>query len=176
MPRLPELFDRDALTERTRTAYDFIVQSRGKISPSYSLLLHAPDMASRICHLGTRLRFESSLDERTIELIACTASSEFDNAYESAIHARAAVGLGVDADLVEAVRAKLPLPATDALISLPVTCARELLRTHQLTDDLFAAARVAFGDEGVVELIGTVGYYAMLALAHNALKVRVPQE
>lgn len=175
MPRLTELLDRDALPERTQSAFDFIVKSRGKVSPSYALLLHAPDMASRICHLGTRLRFESSLDDVTIELIACTASSEFDNPYEAGIHARAAVGLGVDTAVVDAIRAKAPLPATDAKVSLPVECARDLLRTHQLSDGLFAAAHQAFGNEGVVELIGTIGYYTMLALTHNALQVRVPQ-
>lgn len=175
MPRLPELLDRDPLPDRTRAAYDFIVHSRGRVSPSYSLLLHAPDMASRICHLGTRLRFESSLDEVTIELIACTASSELDNPYEATIHARAAMALGVDTAVVEAIRANAPLPATGAGISLPVECARALLRTHQLTDDLFAAGHRTLGNEGVVELIGTIGYYAMLALMHNALQVRVPE-
>jgi hypothetical protein len=52
-----------------------------------------------------------------------------------------------------------------------VRCARELVRQHQLSEEAFAQARQAFGDEGVVQLIGTVGYYAMLAFVHNGLLV-----
>lgn len=176
MPRLPELTDRDLLPEPSRAAFDHIVASRGRVSPSYAVMLHAPEMASRICHLGTKFRFESSLDPLTIELLAFTASSELDNRYEGSIHGKAAAELGVDAAVVAAIRAKVALPPMAGEIALPVNCARELVRTHQLPDALFAAAHRAFGDAGVVELIGTVGFYAMLAFTHNALQVRVPQE
>ena len=175
MPRLPELLDRDALPDSIRTAYDFVAKSRGQVSPSYAVMLHAPEMASRICHLGTKFRFESSLTELTIELLAYVVSCELDNGYEGAIHGRAATRLGVDPGVVDAIRAKAPVPATDGRIALPIACARELVRTHHRTDALFADAHRAFGDEGVVELVGTIGYYAMLALTHNALQVRVPQ-
>jgi len=49
-----------------------------------------------------------------------------------------------------------------------------LERTHCRTT-LFETAREMLGDQGVVELIGGVGFYAMLAYMHNALDVRVPQ-
>ena len=49
-------------------------------------------------------------------------------------------------------------------------CARELTRSHELSDEAFEQARQRFGDSGVVELIATIGYYSMLAYVHNGLR------
>jgi 4-carboxymuconolactone decarboxylase len=52
-----------------------------------------------------------------------------------------------------------------------VQLARELLRNHALSDELFNAARSKYGDAGVVELIGTVGYYSLMGCLLNGLQI-----
>jgi 4-carboxymuconolactone decarboxylase len=174
MPRLPELFERDQLPADKREVYDYLIKSRGNISNGYGPLLHCPDFVGRVAHLGTYVRFESSLPAKTLELLAFTTSAEMDNRYEQGIHAQAAAKLGVSQATIEAVNNKADLAGALDEEALPVRCTRELIRTHKLSDPSFALAQRAFGDKGAVELIGTVGYYAMLAIAHNAIEVRLP--
>jgi len=175
MARLPELFARDQLPETARHVHDYIVKTRGRISNSYAAMLHAPDVVDPIVHLGTYLRFQSSLDNLTIELIALTTSSELNNPYECALHAPAVVKLGLAPEAISAIQSKSPLPDVANNIAMPVACARELIRMHVLSSALFDRAREVLGDQGVVELVGAVGFYAMLAYMHNALEVSVPK-
>ena len=173
MPRLPEIFDRDQLPEDKRQIYDYLVKSRGRISNGYAPLLHCPEFVGRAAHLGTYIRFESSLPAKTLELLAFTTSAELDNLYEMNAHAPRAAKLGVSQSTIDAIKNKTELVDAADEESLPVRCARELMRAHKLSDASFEAAHKALGDKGVVELVAVIGYYAMLACAHNAFQVRL---
>lgn len=174
MARLPEITNRNELPEEARPILDEMIKTRGKVLTSYATMFHAPEIVARVLHLGTYLRFESSLPKQMIELLALTTSSELDNTYEQTIHATAAANMGIDASVIDAIIAKAELPPITNDINLPIVCAREIARTHKLSDANFTAARRALGNRGVVDLIGTVGFYAMLACIHNALQVRLP--
>jgi 4-carboxymuconolactone decarboxylase len=172
MARLPEVREKQQLPEEHHKVIDYLVQTRGAVSNGFAVLLNSPELASRIAHLGSYVRFESVLDDRTRELAALTASTEMGNGYEQAIHARALLDLGVAQSTVEAVKAGATLDGVEPGLVLPVRCARELLRDHRLSDDTFAAAHASLGDRGTVELIANIGYYSMLACLHVALDVK----
>ena len=176
MPRLPEIFDRDKLPEDKREIYDYMVKTRGKVPNGYAPLLHCPEFVSRVLRVGSYFRFESSLPAKTLELLAFTTSSELDNLYEQTIHAQAAAKLGVSQSTIDAINNKTDLVGVADEEALPVRCARELTRTHKLSDSSFEAAHKLLGDKGVVELVGAIGFYAMLACAHNAIQVRMPTQ
>ena len=174
MPRLPEIFDRDALPEDKRDVHDYLVKTRGAVSNGFAPFLHSPDLVARVAHLGTYIRFESTLPARTRELLALTASSELDNPYERTIHARDALTREASQQAVDAAISKGSLDGIGEDEALPIRTARELIRDHGLSDASFAAIREQFGDQGSVEFIGTISYYAMLAYNHNALQVTLP--
>ena len=60
--------------------------------------------------------------------------------------------------------------------ALPVRFARALLIDHDVPDATFAAARQRYGDQGVIDLAATVGYYAMIGALFNALAIEPPAE
>ena len=60
--------------------------------------------------------------------------------------------------------------------ALPVRVAQSLLRDHALSDDLFNAAHAKFGNAGVVELLGTVGYYCLMGCVLNGLQIEPPPD
>lgn len=175
MARLPEVTDRNQLPEQSRHILDDMVRTRGKVLTSYATMFHAPEVVARVLHLGTYMRFESSLPKPMIALLALTTSAELDNTYERANHAASAASLGIPAAVVDAITAKNALPPAGDDITMPVACARDIARTHALSDANFEAAHRALGDRGAVDLIATVGFYAMLACIHNALQIRLPQ-
>ena len=51
---------------------------------------------------------------------------------------------------------------------------RELLRTGQVGDAAYDAAKALLGDKGTVELTGLVGYYSLLAMQLNVFQVAPP--
>ena len=171
MPRLEPILERDALPEDKRYTHDYLVETRGRVSPGFGGILHNPEVAYRIAHLGSHIRFESELPDNVRELVALVASVEMDGVYEQAIHTRDALPVGVSQATIDAANAKGDMNSATPDEALAVQFTRELTRTHGVTDETFEAARARFGDSGVVELTATAAYYSMLAFVHNALLV-----
>lgn len=174
MPRLPEIFNRDELPEGGRWVHDYLMQTRKKISNGYAPFLHCPEYVARVSQLGTYIRYESSLPREAYELLALTTSVERDNPYEAENHARYTAEMGIERATIDAVCSKGGLEGVDENHALYIRCAREMMREHRLSDASFDAARRRLGDRGVIDLIGTIGYYAMLACLHNGMQVRGP--
>jgi 4-carboxymuconolactone decarboxylase len=171
MPRLPEVLDRDALPEDKRHVHDYLAQTRGAVRLPFSAVLNNPELTHRIAHLGSYIRFDATLPDKVRELAILAAAREVDARFEWAGHSRIAREAGVTDEQIDAIanrRAPAGFAEDDAL---PVKVAQELLRQHELTDASFKAAQAKFGDAGAIELIATVGYYALMGCLLNGLQI-----
>jgi 4-carboxymuconolactone decarboxylase len=176
MARLPEIRSRDELPEAERGIYDYIEQSRGRVGLPYSLFLHVPELAYRKLHVGSYVRFDSSLPHAVAELAICTAAREFDCRFEWAAHAGAAPKAGVSDQALDAIAHKRDVDTLTADEALPITFARQLLREHRVADETYAEALERYGTRGVMELAATVGYYVMSACWMNLLEIEPPAD
>ena len=169
MARLPVI---TGPSPENRQAYEYLQRTRGAVRGGFAVMLASPDITQRIAHVGTYARFESGLPPAMRELAVLAASVELGNPAETAIHARQCRELGIAETIVAAVleRAEIAVASEDEMLAIGF--ARELTRDHQLSDAAFEAARTRLGDKGVVDLIATVGYYAMLAVCHVALDIQ----
>jgi 4-carboxymuconolactone decarboxylase len=172
MTRIAEITSREALPEEKRAIYDAIGDSRGAVRGPFALLLHSPEVAGRTAHLGTFLRFESSLTATDRELAIITAAREADCAYEWAAHVRLAREVGVPEAAIDAVANKKTLDGLAPDEALVVGYARELLRDHRVSQATFDKVRARYGDQTILELTATLGYYTMLACTLNAFEAR----
>lgn len=173
--RTPYLTERDQVSEDGRESYDSVLESRGRISGPFGVLLNSPELAGRAGHLGAYVRFEGGLPDAVRELAILTTAREFDCAYEWAAHEPIAREAGVREEAIETVADREPpddLSETEALL---VNYGRHLFGEYVVPDDLFDEARTTFGVEGVVELTATMGYYSMIACVLNAFEV-TPEE
>src|SRR5688572_16344255 len=102
MSRLPEILDRNQLHEGDREAFDYVIESRGRVGLPYSVFLNHPELARRKLHVGSFVRFNTSLPEKIAELAICTAARQFDCRFEWAAHAPAAVRHGVSQAAMDA--------------------------------------------------------------------------
>jgi 4-carboxymuconolactone decarboxylase len=176
MARLPEIRARELLPEAHRDVFDYLVKTRGAVSNGFSVLLNSPDVAGRIAHVGSYIRFENTLPDRVRELAALTASCEMGNSYEQTIHTHDVANLGVGQTVIDAVNGKGPLDGLSEEEALPVRAARELIRDHRLSDDSFRTARRMLGDQGCLDLVATIGYYSMLAILHVGMEIKPPAQ
>ena len=74
MARIATIDNKEALAPEHRPIYEAIAQSRGAVGGPWLALLHSPELAQRTAHLGSYVRFESTLERKLIELAALVAA------------------------------------------------------------------------------------------------------
>src|ERR1044071_10525786 len=160
MARLPSITSKEQVPAKDHATFDSIVASRGAVQGSFTMFLHSPEVAGRAAHLGAYVRFEGSLDMRVRVLAAMTVAREFEGMYVWGAQTGGARRLGVPEATIAAIREEHSrgVPPEDAQI---VDATRALMQKHRLDDATAKALRGRFGDEGFIQLTGTIGYYAM---------------
>ena len=176
MARIPQISGKDQVSEEHHPIVDSIASSRGRISGPFSVLLHSPEVAGRAAHLGSYIRFESTLPDDLREVAINTAAREFDCGYEWAAHATLAKQAGVSDEAIDAIANRGELDALSDDEALVIRYGRELFRDHRVSDGTFREAEARFGVQGVVDRTATMGYYGMLACALNAFEVEPPAD
>ena len=170
MARLTPITSKTQVAPEAHGVVDAIVKSRGALQGPFSMFLHAPELAGRVAHLGAYVRFEGNLDMRVRVLAAMTVARELEAAYVWGAQTGSARRQGVPESTITAIRDQHSrgVPAGDAQI---IDFTRRLLREHRVDDSTVKALRDRFGDGGLIELTGTIGYYAMLAMTVNACEL-----
>ncbi|MGH7325349.1 MAG: carboxymuconolactone decarboxylase family protein [Candidatus Rokuibacteriota bacterium] len=170
MARLTPITDKNQLPVKDHAIVDSIVQSRGALQGPFTMFLHCPELAGRLAHLGAFVRFEGSLDMRVRVLAAMTVARELEAIYVWGAQTGGARRLGVPEATITAIREQHSrgIPPEDAQI---VEFTRQLVRKHRVDDASVKALRQRFGDDGFIQLTGTIGYYSMLAMTVNACEL-----
>ena len=176
MPRLPEITSTEGLSAEARAAFDSIAATRRRVGGPFAQLMHAPEVAQRLAHLGAYLRFESILPEDHREIAIITAAREADCGYEWAAHVRLARELGVREEAIEIIAGGGALDGLSDEEELIVRYGRQLLTDHSLEDATFEAALQRYGEQGVMELTTLLGYYTMVASVLNGMAVQAPAD
>lgn len=174
MPRLQPI-DTNKLTAEQRQVYDAIASGpRGAVRGPFLALLHVPELANRIQHVGELLRYDTSFSGKLSELAIIVTARAVRCSYEWYAHARIAAEKGLPADIIEAVRTdKVPV-FKDPNEKLVYDFAQQLITARRVSDAAYDAVTKAFGTKGAVELAGIVGYYAMIAMTLNAHDIQPP--
>ena len=171
MARIAAIEKKEDLAPDHQPIYDSIAQSRGVVGGPFLALLHSPELAGRTAHLGSYVRFESSLEPKVIELAALIAARELQCKHEWAAHVNHAQKAGIPLDTIRAVhqcKDAADFTFEDAQI---VSFVREVLRAHRVNETTFQALYGRLGERGLVELTATIGYYAMLACTLNTFDI-----
>jgi 4-carboxymuconolactone decarboxylase len=167
--------DPTALDEAQRRVYDVTrAGKRGTVPANVLAWLPSPELAGRAQHLGAFLRYDTSLAPRLSELAILVVARRWSAQYEWAAHAVEAARAGITGDVIADIGSgRAPrLGAGDEQAVFAV--ATELVTEGTLADTTFERADAALGRQGLVELVGLVGYYTMVAMTLNAFDVPAP--
>jgi 4-carboxymuconolactone decarboxylase len=170
MARLTPITSKDQVAAKDHAVVDAIAASRGAIQGPFTMFLHSPDLAGRVAHLGAFVRFEGSLDMRVRVLAAMATAREFDAVYVWGAQTNGARRLGVPESTIAAIREQHTrgMPPEDAQI---VEFTLQLLRQHRVDNATFKAIQTRFGNDGLIQLTGAIGYYSLLAMTVNACEL-----
>lgn len=176
-PRLPVL-DMASLTGEQQALVDAISSGpRGRFSNSgpFAVYLHAPGFGHLAQQLGGYVRLGTSVPPRLSELaILCTARF-WQAQYEWVAHAAIAAKQGVKPATIrdlQAGRTPTSAPRDEMAIYAFV---RELYATRRVSDATYKRVHKLLGDAGMVELVGILGYYAMVSMILNVFRMPVPE-
>jgi 4-carboxymuconolactone decarboxylase len=166
--RLPKLTE---LSPRQQEVSDRISARRGGTRGPFLVWLRSPELAEKVEALGAYCRFESSLGPRLSELSLLIAARYHDAQYSWNAHVNKAIDAGVSADAVKALAARDEPRFTSRDEQVLYQFSREILHDHFVSDETFAAALAELGEAGLVDLIGCLGNFSMLAMLLNAFQV-----
>lgn len=175
MPRLAPL-DLDKLTpEQKRVADEIVAGPRGGMRGPFESWLRSPGLADPAQKLGAHVRFGTSLPRDLSELAIILTGRHWRANFEFWAHARLAAQVGIAPEVIEAVRTGSPPAFSDDRQRLVYDFVTELLANQRVSDPTYARALEAFGEQGLIDLVGTVGYYSLVSMTLDVFDVTVPE-
>ncbi|WP_071917274.1 carboxymuconolactone decarboxylase family protein [Bradyrhizobium japonicum] len=166
---------RDDMTQAQRRVTDEAVSGkRGRMPAPLRAWIHSPELGQRAQKLGELLRYDTVLGSRLSELAILVTARFWTSRYEWFAHRSEALKAGLEPDIIEAIAAHSEPHFSDARSRVVYDYARQLHQTHEIPSDLHAAAVRELGDQGVVELVGLLGYYTLVAMTLNAFEIGLP--
>jgi len=170
MARLEKITRKEQVPAEHHAVFDAVVKSRGAVQGPFTMLMHCPPLAAHFVNIGGYIRFEGKLDHRVRVLAAMVVAREFEAAYVWGAQTGSARRQKVPESTIAAIRDRHTrgLPPEDAQI---VDFTRELINKHRVSDETMKALQKRFGNEQLIELTGTIGYYSMLAMSANACEL-----
>jgi len=169
--RIP-LANPEQLSPAGRDIHASILKTRGNLDGPFLVWLHSPGLAAPAEKLGAFCRYHTSLATVESELLILLVAAHFRCVGEWQIHARIAADAGLDGATIEGIlkglTPTLPSPRLSRLHALST----ELLRHNEISQTTFTQARELFGDTGLVEVVGVIGYYSFVAMTLNAFEIR----
>jgi 4-carboxymuconolactone decarboxylase len=177
IPRLPLLATHEDVAPVHQHFFDRIVLTRGWVSGAFQALLHSPDAAARVAHVGAFLNYESILQPKTRALAGLITAREFDCNYTWRTSVNAARMAGIETGLIAAIENEHVFAGmASAEKLLDKFCCQLLRGNHHVDDATYEAMIAGFGTAATVQIAATVGYIVMLSLAANAFNIPPPPQ
>lgn len=159
-----------------RRVYDEIVAGpRGEVVGPLGVWLRRPELADRAQRLGEYARYGTSLPPVLSELAILVVARTWGSEFEWLVHKPIALAAGVPPDAVEAIRTGSTPTLEDQAQSTVYQFCAALLSEHHVDDALYASTVGALGADGVIDLVGILGYYSLISMTINAFNVPPPE-
>lgn len=146
---------------------------RGAAGP-FNVLLRSPEMGDLAQAFGASMRFNSSIPSRLNEMAIIITARHWTSHYEWYAHRRAAATAGLSEAIITSIaegrRPAMMQPDEQTVYEF----CTELLTTKQVSDRTFTAAKDRFGERGVVDLLGVMGYYQFVSMLLNTDRYPLP--
>jgi 4-carboxymuconolactone decarboxylase len=145
-------------------------------APPYRAYIRNPDLAPKLSALSEYLRWNTSLAPRLSELAILITAREWTAQYEWFAHYPLALKGGLDPKVAEAIAAgNRPDSMKDDEAAL-YDLATALYRDRKVTDPVYKAALDKFGERGIMDIIGIIGYYDLVSMTLITMQAGPPND
>jgi len=172
--RIPDIDEASPTPEQERVFAAIKAGPRGVVVGPLRVWLHSPKLAEKAQELGAFCRYGTSLPSVLSELAILVTGAYWRAGFEWHAHAPIAIKAGLPTGVVEAIRdGREPRFVDPAQAAVYAFC-RRLLTTRTMDQTTYDHARHAIGEKGVVDLVGILGYYALISMTIVGFDVPVP--
>ena len=168
LARLPTV-KRGDLDADGQRSFDTIVNPESRYADGLrgplGMWMYSPKMVEHMFPASTYLRFGTDKDQRLTELCIITTAREINSQYEYSAHEAAARQAGLEEEIIDLVKYGRSLdqagevPGMGPVERTIIQFTRELINEPKISAETFVQARKLFGEEGVMNLTGLIGYY-----------------
>jgi 4-carboxymuconolactone decarboxylase len=156
----------DRLTPEQKTMVEHLFAGeRGGMNGPFNVTLRSPEMGDLAQKLGAQLRFHSSLSNRLNEMAILMTARFWNAQYEWSAHRKNAVTAGLNPAVIDAIAAG----------KRPASMQADEEAVYNVSDAAFKAAVDKFGERGVVDLTGVMGYYCFVSMMLNIDRYPLPE-
>ena len=137
-------------------------------------LLRSPELMNRLQAVGEYLRFNNALPQKLVEMTILMTARQWTQQYEWNAHHPLAMKAGLKPEVASAIAAGRHPEGMAEDEDMVYNFVDELLQNKSVSDPTYARLLAKFGEQGVIDTTGIVGYYSTLAGILNV--VRAPAQ
>ena len=142
----------------------------------YRAYIRNPELAPKLSALSDYLRWNTTLPPRLSEFAIMITARNWTAQYEWAAHYPLALKAGLDVKILGDLSAgRRPENMRDDEAAL-YDLASSLYRDKKVTDAVYKAAVEKFGERGVMDIIGIIGYYDLVSMTLITAQVSAPAD
>jgi len=142
----------------------------------FAAWMYAPEFGDLAQKLGAHCRYKTALSPRLSEFaILCTARL-WRAQYEWFAHAPMAERAGVKPKTIQDLRAGREPKAAPKDERAIFAFVQELYKTRRVSDLTYKRLHTILGDGAMVELVGILGYYALISMTLNVFRMMPPPD
>jgi 4-carboxymuconolactone decarboxylase len=170
-PVSPEAYD-----EAQKAALaDFVATRKVGFSGPWHVFIRSPELLTHAQRMGEYLRYRCTLSGRISEFVILLVARDWTQDYEFGTHRKHGLKAGLSEAIVAAIAEGRRPDGLDEELCTIWDFVTELQRSRRVSDTTYGRALERFGEKGVVDLAGIVGYYSLLALSMNVARVPPPE-
>jgi 4-carboxymuconolactone decarboxylase len=168
-------FAPEQMTEAQRRVYDATVAGkRGRAPAPLNAWLRSPELAARAQSLGEFVRYDTTLSPRFSELAILVVARIWTAHVEWRAHKSEALKAGLPSEIIDDIADRRRPRMASAEELLVYDFVHSLCVDHAVPEALYQQAVAVFGEDAVVELVGILGYYTLVAMTLNTFEVSLP--
>ena len=143
----------------------------GQFGGPFDPWIRSPEVAQRAMSLGNYIWERTSVGRRIVELAIIVTGRHWRSNVEWVAHARMAREQGVSEDVINAVFEKRTPANAPADELLTIEVCRALHETQDLPKPLYDRAVATWGEQGLMDIIQTIGFYTFVSMTLNAFNI-----
>ena len=148
---------------------------RKRLTGPFQIWLNAPELGHLAQALGAHVRYKTSLSPRLSETAILVTAQIWKAHYEWFAHAPQAEKAGVKPQTIKDIQAgRTPKAAAKDELAI-IDFVKEMYKTRRVSDRNYKRVHAVLGDAATVELVGILGYYAMVAMMLDVFRVPLPE-
>jgi 4-carboxymuconolactone decarboxylase len=174
MPRYEQLEEAKLTPEQRRIWDECKAGPRGSVPPPVHVWLKSPGLADHAHKLGAYVRFGTPYTPKQTEIAILVTARYWTAQFEWAAHVRLGLQAGLSQEQIDAIAERRTPEFDDPDDRLIYEFAHGYYQNHRLSEDIYERMRARWGDKGVVDLAGLIGYYSFVSVTLNVFEVPTP--